>query len=176
MGKKKVFTLRVFNFLFIFFSVGIVVIRPPSFANMGSQSFVVPTSVCSSGGLLSNSDSFDMLTTIGQSTPVGEQNSTSYTTYSGYWYTTEADISFDVCEGNFDCDQDCDGSDAAEFKSDFGRSNFLNPCTNEDQCHGDFDCDVDVDGTDASVFKSDFGRSPFLNPCPVCEVGDWCSY
>ena len=32
------------------------------------------------------------------------------------------------CEGNFDCDQDCDGTDAALFKSDFGRSSFNNPC------------------------------------------------
>ena len=34
----------------------------------------------------------------------------------------------DTCEGNFDCDQDVDGSDAAVFKEDFGRSVF------EDQC------------------------------------------
>ena len=80
------------------------------------------------------------------------------------------------CEGNFDCDEDCDGGDAAEFKLDFGRSNFGNPCTNENQCHGDFDCDADVDGTDAVLFKEDFGRSSFNNPCPTCEVGDWCVY
>ncbi len=80
------------------------------------------------------------------------------------------------CEGNFDCDSDCDGSDAASFKVDFGRSTFLDPCTNEDQCKGDFDCDVDVDGTDAALFKADFGRSQFSNPCPVCVLGDWCVY
>ena len=34
------------------------------------------------------------------------------------------------CEGNFDCDQDMDvdGTDAAVFKSDFGRSQFNDPC------------------------------------------------
>ena len=32
------------------------------------------------------------------------------------------------CEGNFDFDEDVDGSDAAVFKSDFGRSPFSNPC------------------------------------------------
>ena len=32
------------------------------------------------------------------------------------------------CEGNFDCDQDVDGTDAAIFKEDFGRSKFGNPC------------------------------------------------
>ena len=34
----------------------------------------------------------------------------------------------DACEGNFDCDQDVDGTDAAVFKEDFGRSAFKNPC------------------------------------------------
>lgn len=32
------------------------------------------------------------------------------------------------CEGNFDLDQDVDGTSAAVFKSDFGRSGFSNPC------------------------------------------------
>jgi hypothetical protein len=81
-----------------------------------------------------------------------------------------------LCEGNFDCDEDVDGTDAATFKADFGRSMFFDPCSNENQCHGDFDCDVDVDGTDAALFKSDFGRSIFSNPCRPCEGGDWCSY
>jgi hypothetical protein len=80
------------------------------------------------------------------------------------------------CEGNFNCDEDCDGTDAATFKIDFGRSAFENPCNNESQCHGDIDCDEDVDGTDAALFKEDFGRSTFNNPCPACVVGKWCVY
>ena len=32
------------------------------------------------------------------------------------------------CEGDFDEDGDCDGTDAATFKADFGRSSFNNPC------------------------------------------------
>jgi len=80
------------------------------------------------------------------------------------------------CEGDFDCDGDCDGSDAALFKSDFGRSDFNNPCGNVHLCNGDFDCDNDCDGTDASLFKQDFGRSSFNNPCPGCIQGEWCNY
>ena len=80
------------------------------------------------------------------------------------------------CEGNFDGDQDCDGTDAATFKADFGRSSFSNPCNNAPKCNGDFDCDEDCDGTDAATFKSDFGRSPFSNPCPACETVPWCTY
>ena len=34
----------------------------------------------------------------------------------------------DYCEGDFDCDGDCDGTDAFTFKTDFGRSTFSNPC------------------------------------------------
>lgn len=34
----------------------------------------------------------------------------------------------DLCEGNFDFDEDVDGTDAAVFKEDFGRSTFKNPC------------------------------------------------
>jgi hypothetical protein len=80
------------------------------------------------------------------------------------------------CEGNFDDDPDQDGSDAATFKVDFGRSIFLSPCITSDPCNGDFDCDGDVDGTDAAKFKEDFGRSPFLNPCPICPTDPWCIY
>jgi hypothetical protein len=81
------------------------------------------------------------------------------------------------CEGNFDCDDDCDGSDAFLIKEDFGRSQFFNPCESGDPCNGDFDCDNDCDGSDAHTFKRDFGRSSLSNPCPACEVGiDWCVY
>jgi hypothetical protein len=82
----------------------------------------------------------------------------------------------EACEGNFDCDNDCDGTDAATFKIDFGRSVFSDPCTNDIPCNGDFDCDVDVDGTDAAIFKEDFGRSGFSDPCPPCSTGPWCAY
>jgi hypothetical protein len=83
------------------------------------------------------------------------------------------------CEGNFNCsaDQDVDGSDAALFKTDFGRSAIVHSCTAGETCNGDFDCDRDVDGSDASLFKADFGRSSMQNSCPVCAAGmDWCGY
>ena len=80
------------------------------------------------------------------------------------------------CEGNFDCDEDCDGTDAAKFKEDFGRNVHNNECVNGNPCNGDFDCDVDVDGTDAALFKKDFGRNGFNNPCSFCLEGPWCAY
>ena len=80
------------------------------------------------------------------------------------------------CEGNFDCDGDCDGTDALTFKVDFGRSIFDDPCESGDTCNGDIDCDGDCDGTDAAELKADFGRTEFNNPCPACVVGEWCVY
>ena len=86
------------------------------------------------------------------------------------------DIAALYCEGDFDCDGDVDGSDASSFKDDFGRSQFLVPCTGLDPCSGDFDCDGDVDGSDAKILKEDFGRSNLSNPCPSCSWQEWCSY
>ncbi len=72
------------------------------------------------------------------------------------------------CEGNFDCDDNVDGSDAIIFKAEYGRSPYSNPCTEENPCPADFDQDGDVDGSDALKFKEDFGRSEFDDPCPPC--------
>ena len=80
------------------------------------------------------------------------------------------------CEGNFDCDKDTDGIDAANFKPDFGRNSYNIPCESGNPCNGDFDCDNDCDGTDAAKFKEDFGRNEYNNPCPACEVVEWCEY
>lgn len=91
-------------------------------------------------------------------------------------YGSASSISTCDCEGNFDMDSDIDGTDAAKFKIDFGRSLLINPCTSIATCNGDFDCDEDVDGTDAALIKEDFGRNPFHNPCSSCIVGEWCSY
>jgi hypothetical protein len=60
-----------------------------------------------------------------------------------------------VCEGNFDDDNDVDGSDLAVFAADFGRTD----CATGDSCEGDFDDDTDVDGSDLAVFAADFGRT-----------------
>ena len=74
------------------------------------------------------------------------------------------------CEGDFDCDQDQDGSDAATFKQEFGRSSYDDRCTEDNACTGNFDNDQDVDGMDAAKFKEDFGRSIYHEVCPLCAV------
>jgi hypothetical protein len=59
----------------------------------------------------------------------------------------------DCCDGDFDGDNDVDGSDLAVFAADFGRTD----CSGD--CEGDFDGDGDVDGSDLAVFAADFGRT-----------------
>jgi hypothetical protein len=71
------------------------------------------------------------------------------------------------CEGDFDSNGNVDADDVSAFLTDFGRSIFFNPCTNNDPCNGDFLCDSDVDSEDLAVFIEDFGRSMFFNPCPL---------
>jgi len=78
------------------------------------------------------------------------------------------------CEGNFDGDDNQDGSDAALFKADFGRDTYNSPCSISESCNGNFDCDLDVDGTDAAKFKEDFGRDQYNSPCPSCPTEPWC--
>jgi hypothetical protein len=81
------------------------------------------------------------------------------------------------CEGNFDCNNNVDGMDAATFKADYGRSGINRPCNNMEPCNGDFSCNGNVDGLDAALFKQDFGRSSINNPCPMCvSSGSWCVY
>lgn len=43
-------------------------------------------------------------------------------------FSASKTIAQDYCEGNFDNDTDVDGTDAAVFKTDFGRSAFKSPC------------------------------------------------
>ena len=71
------------------------------------------------------------------------------------------------CKGDFDIDNDIDGTDAGKIKKEFGRNILNRPCTDEDLCGGDFECDGDVDGTDAAKFKEEFGRGSLHNPCPL---------
>jgi len=61
----------------------------------------------------------------------------------------------DWCQGDFDADDDVDGSDLAVFAADFGRTN----CDQGEECEGDFDGDNDVDGSDLATFAADFGRT-----------------
>jgi hypothetical protein len=74
---------------------------------------------------------------------------------AGYDIGADEYIISSPCQGDFDLDQDVDGSDLATFAGDFGRTN----CFNLPACEGDFDSDGDVDGSDLAIFAADFGRT-----------------
>ena len=72
--------------------------------------------------------------------------------------TTSVSACIPDCDGNFDSDIDVDGTDASEFKANYGRSMFNNPLTAA-SCKGDFDCDGDTDGSDAVKIALERSRS-----------------
>lgn len=67
--------------------------------------------------------------------------------------TVTVNVLNNTCPGDFDNDNDVDGSDLSIFAVDFGRTD----CNGD--CEGDVDTDGDVDGSDLSVFASDFGKT-----------------
>ena len=70
-----------------------------------------------------------------------------------------------------------ESTDALDFKDDFGKGGYNEPCSGSNPCNGDFECDGDCDGTDAALFKRDFGRGGYNNPCPACPLTNpWCDY
>jgi hypothetical protein len=58
------------------------------------------------------------------------------------------------CKGDFDNDNDVDGTNLVVFAADFGRTN----CGSAPPCEGDFEPDGDVDFSDLTTFAADFGR------------------
>lgn len=104
-------------------------------SSLSSPSFAIPTSVFSGGGRPENSTSFRMHSTMGQPSPLMDQEDTfppgsgSYENYPGFWYTLEA---LPGCQSV--------ATFAAAFGSVNGDANYRAAC--------DFDDDFDVDGGD----------------------------
>ena len=89
------------------------------------------------------------------------------------------------CKSDFNCDLNVDAIDVSEFLNEFGRSQYLIPCANDDPCIADYECDADVDADDARQFLSDFsgrffcGPSFCLSPCITCIEDNFvyaCTY
>jgi len=89
------------------------------------------------------------------------------------------------CKSDFNCDLNVDAIDVSEFLNEFGRSQYLIPCANDDPCRADYACDGDVDADDAREFLFDFsgrffcGPSFCLSPCITCIEDNFvyaCTY
>jgi len=149
MKKMRYFPIIILTFLFC--------LAPNTDAEeMSSDNFRIPTSVVSGGGTPMNSNNFKINATMGQPSPLMDPldppYSADYDLYPGFWYTGVTE-DIELCEGDFDGDDDVDGSDLAVFAADFGRTD----CSGD--CEGDFDTDGDVDGSDLATFAADFGRT-----------------
>jgi hypothetical protein len=89
------------------------------------------------------------------------------------------------CKSDFTCDLNVDAIDVAEFLNNFGRNQYLIPCTNDYPCRADYECDGDVDAEDAREFLLDFSGRFFcgptfcLSPCITCIEDNFvyaCTY
>lgn len=148
--------------LFIIVTIALMVtLASDAFADMGSSSFRLITSVFSGGGAAMSIVNFTTNSTLGQSSPLIKPDdppySFNYYLYGGFWCTLDA-LSFEAYEGDFDGDGDVEGSDLAVFAADFGRSNC---CASP--CQGGFDNDCAVNESDLGVFATDFCRGD----CPM---------
>jgi hypothetical protein len=89
---------------------------------MESTHFKISTSVISGGGTLTESDSFRLISTLGQSTPLMDPADPPYSdnfdAYPGFWYTVAPALG-GYCIYDFESDGDVDGKDLAEFIQDF---------------------------------------------------------
>jgi hypothetical protein len=135
MRKKILYTTCFFVF--------ILGLSFEAFAQMGSESYSIPTSVLSGGGGPMSSENYETNTTLGQTSPIMDPAdppySDNYDLYPGFWYTLEAGItgcenlsSFATAYGalstdlnynslcDFNVDGDIDGSDLSDFIAGYG--------------------------------------------------------
>ncbi len=129
----KTFILSTILALLLVFCLSI-----PTFADMESENYKIPSSVVSGGGGSMSSTSYDINSTLGQPSPLMDPDdspwSTNYYLYPGFQYTIDAILS--------------GGVDVAAFALAFGSistdANYNILC--------DFDGDGDVDGNDLAAF------------------------
>jgi len=110
--------LSVISVIFGFLAVLVMSVA----ADMSSTNYHIRTTVTSGGGGTMNSASFEVNSTVGQSSPLQNPSdppySGSYDLYPGFWYTV-ANIGL-FCPGDDDFDRDIDGLDLAGYILDSG--------------------------------------------------------
>jgi hypothetical protein len=88
-------------------------------AEMTSTNYKIPYSVLSGGGGYKSSTNYQSEDTLGQSTPLMEDefvpSSTNYKNYPGFWYLTAGTP---TCPGDYDLDFDVDGSNLVDWLLD----------------------------------------------------------
>ena len=67
----------------------VMLMAVPIMAGMSSANYQIPNDVISGGGSAMSSANYQLVGTIGQSSPLGAATSTSYTNYPGFWQADE---------------------------------------------------------------------------------------
>lgn len=131
------------------------------FAEMVSTNYRVSSVVLSSGGIPMSADTYHINATSGPPSPIGNQSSTNYSLYPGFWPTvldndgdgltdyTEISVG---CSNPYDADTDNDGiSDGVEDANHDGQKDPLET----DPCNADTDNDFIQDGTELGYTLND---------------------
>ncbi len=103
-------------------AIGILtVFNQSSFAAMESTNYSITSSVLSGGGAPISSESFQVNSTLGQSSPITPSDSTDFEAYPGFWYTlTQPFCPWDLDPRYPNGDGDVDGLDVDTFIQNFG--------------------------------------------------------
>ena len=103
-----------------FLSIGVFVY--PASASMSSANYQIPNDVISGGGSAMSSANYQLVGTLGQSSPLGEAFSISYTNYPGFWQADE-------------CVWDADGDDLFNAQEYGYGTDAWDPDTDDDGLH-----------------------------------------
>lgn len=113
MGKRQKWLIASVSMLLL------AVFSSPVSAGMSSANYQIPNDVLSGGGSAMSSTSYQLVGTLGQSSPLGEASSTSYTNYPGFWQADE-------------CVWDADGDDLFNAQEYGIGTDAYNPDTDDD--------------------------------------------
>ena len=111
---------------------------------MSSESFQIPYDTFDGGGAKSMSESFQLIDSIGQSTPVGSSQSEGFRSESGFIPQLPS-----IMKGDFDKDGDVDGKDLRAFAIAFE--------LNDSQA--DLNNDEEIGDLDLEIFAYNFGKN-----------------
>jgi len=157
MRKRNIFIFMLLAFF--------LCLAQPSFAQMQSENYQIPTSVFSGGGAPAGSTNYQTHSTMGQPSPLMDPSdpplSSNFNLEPGFWYTFEM-AAIDICECDLSGDGRCDMQDWLLFGADWGRTDCGIP-PGSGYPPNDCECDLNIDGRcdmqDWLLFGEDWGRT-----------------
>ena len=84
--------MRKRTLIVIVFAAFVFCFAPFTDAEMQSDNYRIPSTVISSGGTSMESANYQMTSTFGQSSAIGQSSNSSYINYAGFWQPSEFKI------------------------------------------------------------------------------------